>query len=195
MTKLQDAKIGLRRELKNWLNAIEDISKREWNKRISHSVDEFIHQFSQEKITNHQMPLVGGYFPMTDEAGWLTELMNYPMLCFPHVDNDSHQLRFYQSSVKDLKKIHLFGKELFVPDASGKEVFPELIIVPGLSFSPEGKRLGRGGGFYDRYLESFNGAKVGICYEGQLRNSLPTEPHDQEVDVVVTETRVMRIKN
>ena len=194
MTKLQDAKIGLRGELKNWLNSIEDESKKEWNKKISRLVDEFIHQFSLKKISNHQNPLLGGYYPMQDEADWLTELMDYPKLCFPHVDTKSHQIQFFQSSVKDLRKIHLFGKELFVPDALGKEIFPELLIVPGLSFTPKGKRLGRGGGFYDRYLESFKGTKVGICYEGQLREHLPTESHDQEVDVVITEARVMRIK-
>ena len=68
--------------------------------------------------------------------------------------------------------------------------FPGDFSRTRLSFSSSGERLGRGGGFYDRYLQSFNGTSVGICYEGQLRNQLPVESHDQTVSVVVTENQV-----
>ena len=66
---------------------------------------------------------------------------------------------------------------------------PELILVPGLAFSHSGQRLGRGGGFYDRFLVG-QGAKVfklGVCFEFQLLESIPVEPHDAVMDVVITD--------
>jgi 5-formyltetrahydrofolate cyclo-ligase len=64
-----------------------------------------------------------------------------------------------------------------------------VILVPGLAFTKEGHRLGRGGGFYDRYLASLPSTtlKIGVCFAFQLVEALPTEPHDQRMDAVVTE--------
>lgn len=65
-----------------------------------------------------------------------------------------------------------------------------LIVVPGLYFTISGARLGRGGGYYDRFLERHTQEqllKVGLCFENQLIDSLPQEEHDQGVDLVITE--------
>jgi len=64
-----------------------------------------------------------------------------------------------------------------------------VILVPGLAFTKQGRRLGRGGGFYDRYLTALPAAvrKIGVCFAMQLVESLPIEAHDQQMDVVVTE--------
>ncbi|NDH55035.1 MAG: 5-formyltetrahydrofolate cyclo-ligase, partial [Betaproteobacteria bacterium] len=53
----------------------------------------------------------------------------------------------------------------------------DLVLVPGLAFDRFGSRLGRGRGFYDRLLGEVSGVKCGICYQGQLLESLPTEGH------------------
>jgi 5-formyltetrahydrofolate cyclo-ligase len=65
----------------------------------------------------------------------------------------------------------------------------DLILVPGLAFTRDGQRLGRGGGYYDRYLAALpSGAvKLGVCFQCQLLDSLPLEAHDQRVHAVVTE--------
>ena len=102
-------------------------------------------------------------------------------------------MTFIQSGINDLKEVHLFGKVLKVPDESGVEVIPDLLVVPGLGFSEAGRRLGRGGGFYDRYLSSFNGTVVGICYEGQLLEGVPIEPHDCLVSFIITEERIIEV--
>jgi 5-formyltetrahydrofolate cyclo-ligase len=190
--RLQDAKKSLRDEIRLWLKDLELESKREWNKKISIKLKKLTEQLLRLENSNQKQLLIGGYFPMSDEADWLIEFMTYPNLCFPQVDIKSRKIRFYQSRVQDLKKIKLFGKELCVPDDFGKEVFPDILVVPGLGFSAAGERLGRGGGFYDQYLKSFNGAKIGICYEGQLRKHLPVESHDQAVSVIITEKQVLR---
>ena len=61
-----------------------------------------------------------------------------------------------------------------------------LILVPGVAFSPEGRRLGRGGGYYDRYLADTRGLKVALARDLQLTPHLPAGPHDIDVDLIIT---------
>jgi 5-formyltetrahydrofolate cyclo-ligase len=65
----------------------------------------------------------------------------------------------------------------------------DLAIVPGVAFDPAGRRLGRGGGFYDRYLAQPQAAhiyKVGLCPSPALVPKVPAEPHDVTMDKIVT---------
>ena len=70
-----------------------------------------------------------------------------------------------------------------------------LCILPALTFDPQGNRLGYGKGFYDRFLESFQGMKMGAVYEKLMVPTVPTEAHDLPVDIVVHEKGVMRIRS
>jgi 5-formyltetrahydrofolate cyclo-ligase len=69
-----------------------------------------------------------------------------------------------------------------------------IALVPGLAFTASGARLGRGGGYYDRFLQAYGHAvtAVGLCFDLQLREELPTEEGDMAVDYVVTESGVVR---
>ena len=72
--------------------------------------------------------------------------------------------------------------------APGKEVPLEevdLVVVPGMGFDPRGGRLGRGRGFYDRLLTVSRPFKVGVCFDFQLFDEIPAEPHDVPMDAVV----------
>ena len=71
------------------------------------------------------------------------------------------------------------------PVLSPKEI--ELTLVPGVCFGQDGSRLGRGGGYYDRWLQNFTGVSVGVCRQAFLQSWLPTEPHDQKVQMILTE--------
>jgi len=67
-------------------------------------------------------------------------------------------------------------------------------MVPGLAFSEAGGRLGRGGGYYDRYLAEHPGTlPIGLAFEAQVVGELPTEGHDVAMAMVVTERRVIRV--
>jgi 5-formyltetrahydrofolate cyclo-ligase len=70
----------------------------------------------------------------------------------------------------------------------------DLALVPGTAFTKDGKRLGRGGGFYDRFLATpgFRARKIGVCFDLQLVPDMPLEPHDCCVDFVVTESGIQR---
>ena len=65
----------------------------------------------------------------------------------------------------------------------------ELLIVPGVAFTPNGDRLGQGGGYYDRLLanSSFTGWTVGVTFQCALVPTLPTQPWDQPVHWIATE--------
>lgn len=63
-----------------------------------------------------------------------------------------------------------------------------LVLAPGLAFTKEGRRLGYGGGFYDRFFASEPEHFVlALCFDFQIVDSLPVEPHDRLVDAVMTE--------
>ncbi len=61
----------------------------------------------------------------------------------------------------------------------------ELILVPGLAYDLAGRRLGRGKGYYDRFLAAFSGKTIGIC--GQLLPGVPVEQHDITMDAIATD--------
>ena len=63
----------------------------------------------------------------------------------------------------------------------------DLILVPGLCFDSRGSRLGQGGGYYDRYLEDYEGVTIGLCREDFFQVNLPREPLDAWVRFVLTE--------
>lgn len=70
----------------------------------------------------------------------------------------------------------------------------DLVIVPGLAFDPFGNRLGRGRGFYDRFLAKpeFKGRACGFSLEEQLVGSIPAGPHDMKVHMLATEKGIRR---
>ncbi|MBO4654072.1 MAG: 5-formyltetrahydrofolate cyclo-ligase [Bacteroidales bacterium] len=62
----------------------------------------------------------------------------------------------------------------------------DLIIVPGMVFDPHGHRLGRGKGYYDRFLSQYPDVeKIGICFDFQQMDNIPAEPHDICMDLVI----------
>lgn len=69
----------------------------------------------------------------------------------------------------------------------------DVFVVPALAFDTGGRRLGRGGGYYDATLSAAPGAfRIGPCLDEQLLDRIPAEAHDQPVDVVITPEREVR---
>ena len=78
------------------------------------------------------------------------------------------------------------------------EPFPadmlELVVVPGLGFDRNGHRLGRGAGFYDRFLAQprLHAATCGLAIEEQVVPEIPAEPHDLRLEMLATDTQLLR---
>ena len=69
-----------------------------------------------------------------------------------------------------------------------------LVVVPGLGFDEHGNRIGRGRGFYDRFLahQDWHGIACGLALENQVVEQVPVKEHDVRVHVLVTDERVRR---
>lgn len=69
----------------------------------------------------------------------------------------------------------------------------DLIVAPALAYDRRGNRLGRGGGYYDRFINRTDGCLVcGLAFGGQLLDELPAEPHDQQVNMLATDVELLR---
>jgi 5-formyltetrahydrofolate cyclo-ligase len=102
----------------------------------------------------------------------------------PRVEGDI--MRYYDYH-PDRMREGAFGIMEPVGDVEVPPSVIDLMIVPARAFTRRGERLGRGGGFYDKYmsLDGFRAHKVGICFECQIFDELPTAEHDVLVDEVV----------
>jgi 5-formyltetrahydrofolate cyclo-ligase len=67
----------------------------------------------------------------------------------------------------------------------------DLAILPGVAFDFHGYRLGYGGGYFDRFLDSLRPdcPKIALAYDFQILNQLPVEEHDTKVDIILTESK------
>ena len=90
------------------------------------------------------------------------------------------------------------GKVVVVPDPIATAAFPidptlvDAVLVPGVAFTADGRRLGQGGGWFDRFLAELrdDAIAIGVCFGSQVVDDLPTEAHDVLLDQVVTDTGV-----
>ena len=67
------------------------------------------------------------------------------------------------------------------------------VLVPGVAFSPDGRRLGYGGGYYDRLMTLLRPAipRVAGAFDAQIAERIPAASHDLSVDMIVTESRIL----
>jgi 5-formyltetrahydrofolate cyclo-ligase len=76
---------------------------------------------------------------------------------------------------------------------------PEIILVPLVAWDKEGGRLGYGGGFYDRTIEGLRARgpilAIGFAFNAQEDLNLPLEPTDQNLDMVITEDRILKFND
>lgn len=68
-----------------------------------------------------------------------------------------------------------------------------VVLVPGIAFDRHGRRLGWGGGYYDRFLSTTPALRVGVIYDECLTDSLPCTENDQRMDWIVTPTRLLAL--
>lgn len=69
----------------------------------------------------------------------------------------------------------------------------DALIIPGLAFDRQGNRMGFGKGYYDRLLNDCTCPKIGLCYDFQLFDEIPTEPHDIQMNFIITEKEIITV--
>lgn len=168
----QDKKIFLKKS--------HELSKRLYDYLLTHSL---VHK------------TVGAYAPIGDEVMWELSLPLGEMeLAFPFC-NIEGEMKFSLSLWDELSSKKQFGVKLRVPNCNAIEVTPDILIIPALGWGIKGERLGRGGGFYDRYLSDFKGLKIGVGFEKQIIEQIPMDEHDIYMDLIVTENTIYKIRS
>lgn len=113
-------------------------------------------------------------------------------ICYPKLAADRKLMGFFE--VRSLDKELSPGAYGILEPIDGMNEVPadelDVIIVPGVAFSKEGARLGRGGGFYDSVLNACKGLKLALAYSFQMQERIPHEAHDVFMDYVLTENNI-----
>ena len=143
--------------------------------------------------------VVAIYAPIHNEVDtkevMLEALKSSKVLLFPRVYGNG--LEFCTVSGPEDLQEGAFG--ILEPTSGCPPRSPEeadLIIIPGIAFDMEGRRIGYGKGFYDKALHPLEGKGriVAFCYDFQLVDKITGEPHDVVMDMIITEQRVIRTK-
>ena len=173
-------KLSIRREVRRRIKELSEEHRAEAAKEI-------FTQIEQHKYFS-QATCIALFSSMNDEVATEYALGAWSTIgkriVVPRVEGDI--MRFYDYSPERMQT-GAFG---IMEPMGNIEVAPEeidLIIVPARAFTLSGIRLGRGGGFYDKYmsLSGFRAYKIGIAYECQIFDTLPHVDHDIRVDEVV----------
>ena len=102
----------------------------------------------------------------------------------PRVKGDDLEIVPYDDSLSDDNAFH-------IGEPQGEAVDPaclQMIVVPGVAFDLHGNRMGRGKGFYDRFLAQTRATTIAVCFDCQLVEHIPTEPHDLPAQFIVTKS-------
>lgn len=200
-----DPKGALRERMKGVLNALSAAHRR----RESDAVTAHLLDFTRERLPRRAgggvmvfAPIrLDGRGPEIDISGaasaWIAEGRAVGV---PDVEWASRTIRCVR--VRDWERdLELTARnaplDVRTPRPGLEEIASEdlgLVLVPGLAFDRSGGRLGRGAGFYDRFLASLRAGRaagmraalMGVCFEEQWTQRVPTEPHDVRVDWVAT---------
>lgn len=130
------------------------------------------------------------FSPLNDEPNLvgLLEASSHLQWVFPRVESKI-KMSFYKVTDSDQLVASAWGVLEPGPE-QGSAVSKDEIrgcILPGLAFDIYGHRLGRGGGYYDRFLMNFKGLKLGVTFQQTLtRERLPSESHDQKMNIVIS---------
>lgn len=119
--------------------------------------------------------------PLT--SAFIEQISREKRVVIPRIEGD--EMNFYEISEGVAVGAYNIMEPLATIPVEPREI--DAMIVPGVAFTREGARLGRGKGFYDKYLSrnGFRAYTIGVCYPCQIVESLPVEPHDKIIDRVI----------
>ncbi len=178
----KEAKAGLRQSHLTALREMSPQQRRDWSAQIVARI--LPHPWWQEA------DVVLVYAPMPNEPDLMDLLGRGKRLIFPKIAPTGLTLHEVTAATQLIPTTRWLNE----PDAaccplvSAAEI--QLAIIPGLAFArTTGVRLGRGGGYYDRLLSrpEFTARRVGVCFQQQVVELLPQEPHDLVVFEILTD--------
>ena len=189
--ELADTKRLLRKEKVQWRSSLSAEEVRAKSQRIAASVK----ALSEYAGANTILFYVSAKPNEVDTHALIREALSKgTRVLAPATDFDRNDLII--SEIKDFEELAPARFGLLEPSrdalrpADAAEA--DVIIVPGVAFDRQCRRMGLGGGYYDRLLASAGAVSIALGYEGQMVERVPTGPDDMPVDILVTESRVYR---
>ena len=171
---------------------IINLRKNNFNNNLQINLDKF---FSFLKLRTN-LKNIGGYYPSNYEIDdleilYLLEKKKFK-ISLPKVKKNN-QMNFYKWSSKDPLTINKFG---ILEPVSPKILYPDILLVPLVSYDNNLNRLGYGGGFYDRYIEKIEKIKkvlkIGLAFSFQKIISIPINQYDKKLDFIITEKEILK---
>lgn len=132
---------------------------------------------------------VATFAPLPIEPELTALHAHFPSLAYPLIGPAPGEMQFYD--VADPDSLQKGRWNLREPDPEQHQLLDpaglDFILCPAFAFTKGGQRLGKGGGYYDRYLTRAPRAEpLGVAFHEQIVGSLPTEPHDLTVNKVIS---------
>lgn len=170
-------KTEIRKQMRGLNTALSSEQREELSARIFHEAER-LPAFARAKV-------VALFASLKDEpltAPALERWSRSKRIVLPRVEGDI--MRFYDYDPASMNDSGSFGISEPESTALCRPEEIDFIIVPGVAFTAAGMRLGRGKGFYDKYLSQpgFRAFKAGVCYPHQVVEELPADPFDVPVD-------------
>ncbi|MBT8484653.1 MAG: 5-formyltetrahydrofolate cyclo-ligase [Phycisphaerales bacterium] len=184
-----DSKRGVRAEMRAALAAMSDDERRDASSAATAKLIA-LDEFRAASTVMLYMPLAGEV-DTTHVAIRVFQLGK--TVCVPKVDWARRDMYAIEVNSLDDHYMETDDHGIRIPRA-GRPIVPrsiDLVVVPGLAFDTYGRRLGRGGGFYDRFLSRLrrSATTVGLAFDRQVVDEVPVQEHDVSVDAIVTERR------
>lgn len=175
---INEAKKELRRQMKSVKASLSQVEKENKSRRIFEYIEKQAWFFNAD--------VVMCYWSLPDEVithEFCLKWMHSKTILLPRmVGPDIIPVVFDGSLVRE----PLLGVE----EPEGAEFshidMINVIVVPGVAFDSAGNRMGRGKGFYDKFLRKTNALKVGVCFAEQMAENIPTDHHDLPMDMIVS---------
>ena len=171
--------------------------RRNLNEEQKNELDSLVCKRILDSSTFKSGDIILSYMPKKEEINIvpvLKEAMKQgKRIAFPLCNPENHTMSFH--FVDDLKQLKPGHYGLYEPSKDLEEydinsTEKTICIIPGIVYDKKGYRIGYGGGYYDRYLQSFKGMKLGITYYDCIVNLVPRSRFDFSVDVLITERGV-----
>ncbi len=193
MSDIQQEKERIRRRMKRVVGAKSHDERAEAGRKIAESLRE-TSQWQQARTVFAFLSL-----PDEPDTGYIiaSARADGKRIAAPVTNPERGTMTFYPLRLGEELGTGAYG--IHEPSTTEGPLAPSpwtLILVPGRAFDLAGRRVGRGGGYYDRYLGRLRTGctLVGCCYQAQLVEEVPTTKHDRPVDLVVTEAGAGRCR-
>lgn len=172
-----------KKAIRKIINTRKKSLSQEWKNKISAQIFLKLEQLEIFKTSK----LIMAYWSLSEEVStheFIQKWYKTKTILLPAVMGNDIQLREFEG-VEQMEAGEAFGIHEPTKKFEVLKNSIDLIIVPGIAFDSKNNRLGRGGGYYDRFLPQTQAFKLGVCFDFQMLEEVPVTANDVRMDKVI----------